>query len=149
MTTAIVSTVRFYLDGITKAAWQNFWNAKTVDGFAPVNFTTSEILLNRSADEGGITLAVPTVNEHINFFLDGIENEYLAEVQLYEQTVEGAMPTNLSGMTLIARFVGEVQTMNMTVETLTISIGAGIDAVNGEIPGRRITTSLVGRLPTL
>ena len=30
-----------------------------------------------------------------------------------------------------------------------VELGAAIDAVSGEIPGRKITTSLVGRLPTL
>ena len=29
-----------------------------------------------------------------------------------------------------------------------MELGAAIDAISGEIPGRRVTTSLVGRLPT-
>ena len=149
MTSAIVTTVRFYLNGSTKAQWQNFWNDKTVGGFNPMSFKTSAILMNRSADEGGITIQLPCLADHINFFLQAIENEYLADVRLYEQDVSTDMPNDLSSMTLISRFVGEVQTMNMTVDTVAVSIGAGIDAVNGEIPGRRITTSLVGRLPTL
>ena len=149
MTTAIVSTVRFYLNNATQGQWQNFWMQKTVDGYVPVNFKTSEILLNRSADEGGITLQLPALADHVNFFLQAIENEYLADVRLYEQDVSTDLPSSISGMTMISRFTGEVQTMSMTIETLTVAIGAGIDAVNGEIPGRRITTSLVGRLPTL
>lgn len=149
MTTAIVTTVRFYLDGSTKGQWQNFWNDRTVDGYVPMSFKTSEILLNRSADEGGITMQLPCLSDHIDFFLQAIENEYLADVRLYEQDVSTDMPSDISSMTMISRFVGEVQTMSMTIDTVAVSIGAGIDAVNGEIPGRRITTSLVGRLPTL
>ena len=149
MTSAIATTVRFYLDDATKGQWQNFWVERDVDGFAPINFRSSEILLNRTADEGGITLTLPTLQDHINFFLQAIENEYLADVRLYEQDVATDLPSSIGDMVMISRFVGEVQTMSMTTSTLTVSIGAGIDAVNGEIPGRRITTSLVGRLPTL
>lgn len=149
MTTAIATTIRFYLGSKTKARWQNFWTDKTVDSYSPVSFKTSNILLNRSADEGGITVTMPCLANHISFFLTAIESEYLADVRLYEQTVTSSLPSKISKMTLVSRFTGEVQTMNMTVDTLTVSIGAGIDAVNGEIPGRRITTSLVGRLPTL
>ena len=74
MTTAIVSTVRFFLNGSTVDQWQNFWNNKTVDGYKPSNFQTSEILLNRTADEGGITFTLPSLVDHINFFLLAIEN---------------------------------------------------------------------------
>ena len=149
MTTAIATTIRFYLDTATKAKWQNFWVDKTVNGYSSVSFKTSNILMNRSVDEGGITLMLPCLADHIEFVLRAIENEYLADVRLWEQEVIADMPNDMSGMTMISRFVGEVQAMNMTVDTVTVSIGAGIDAVNGEIPGRRITTSLVGRLPTL
>ena len=149
MTTAIAARIHFYKDSETKAQWQNFWMDRTIEGFAPKNFNTSEILLNRSADEGGITLLLPALADDISFFLTAIENEYLADVRLYEQEIQQEMPTTMQEMQLVARFVGEVQTMTMTPTELSVAIGAAMDAINGEIPGRRITTSLVGRLPSL
>ena len=149
MTTAIAARIRFYKDSETKAQWQNFWMDKTVDGYTPKSFNTSEILLNRSADEGGITLMLPALADDINFFLTCIESEYLADVRLYEQEIQQEMPTTMQEMQLVARFVGEVQAMTMTPAALSVAIGAAMDAINGEIPGRRITTSLVGRLPSL
>lgn len=150
MTTyAIAARVRFYDNNVTKAQWQNFWIGSTVDGFASKSFNTSEILLNRTADEGGITLQLPTLADDIAFVLNAIEKEYLADVQLYEQKLTSEMPTSFGQMAMIARFVGEVQSMQMNLTSMTVEIGSAVDAINGEIPGRRITTSLVGRLPSL
>ena len=149
MTSAIAVRIRFYAEASTKAQWQNFWMNNVVDGYAPKSFQTSDILLNRSADEGGITVVLPALADDMQFFLTAIENEYLADVQLFEQEVAEQMPVSFDTMSLVARFVGEVQTMRMTISDLTVAIGAAIDAINGDIPGRRVTTSLVGRLPIL
>ena len=149
MTTAVAARVLIYQETSVKAQWQNFWMNQVIDGCSPKSFQTSDILLNRSADEGGITLRLPTLATDIEFFLVAIENEYLVEVNLYEQEVTDQMPVSFQQMTLAGRFVGEVQAMEMTTTDLTISIGAALDAINGDIPGRRVTTSLVGRLPSL
>ena len=149
MTTAIAARIRFYNEESTEGLWQNFWTKQNVDGFSAVNFQISNILVNRSADEAGLTLTVPTLQENVNFFLRAIENEFLADVRLYEAAVQDQMPAGFDDMSMISRFIGEVQTMQMTLTELSVSIGAGIESVSGEIPGRRITTSLVGRLPTL
>ena len=39
--------------------------------------------------------------------------------------------------------------MQTDLVKITAELGAAIDAITGDIPGRKITTSLVGRLPTL
>ena len=59
------------------------------------------------------------------------------------------LPTGLGPATVIARFIGEVMTMHTDLIELSVELGASIDAVSGDIPGRKITTSLVGRLPSL
>ena len=149
MATALAIRVKFYQGNDVKARWQNFWMQSTIDGYSPKSFQTSEILLNRSADEGGITIRMPALADDMNFFLAAIEGEYLADVRMYEQEVTNEMPVSFGSMALVGRFVGEVQTMQMTISDLTVAVGAALDAINGDIPGRRITTSLVGRLPIL
>ena len=136
MTSAILARVRFYQDSATKGLWQNFFVDKTVDGYVFVNFNVSDILMNRTADEGGVTLTVPATKDYIDFFLAAIEGEYLAEIILYEQPVTTALPTGFDGATVVSRFIGEVQTFDMDLIQLTVSLGTAIDAVNGEIPGR-------------
>ena len=46
--------------------------------------------------------------------------------------------------TLVAQFVGEVVSMQTDLTTIEVELGAAMDAISGDIPGRKITTSLVG-----
>jgi hypothetical protein len=59
------------------------------------------------------------------------------------------MPTDLAAGAMVARFIGEAVEMSCDLTTLSVTVGAGIDAVTEDIPGRKFTTSLVGRLPVL
>ena len=149
MTTAIAAFLQFYNGDTVHGSWQNFFVNKTVSGYTFVSFDTSEILINRTADEGGITLSMAATSNHLGFLETAISSEYLARITLYEMPVSSSMPTDLSNATVVAKFVGEVVTMQTDLTSIQVEIGAAIDAISGEIPGRKITTSLVGRLPTL
>ena len=149
MTTAIAAFLQFYSDNTTHGSWQNFFVDKTVNGYAYVSFDTSEILINRSADEGGITIRLAATNRHLGFIETAISSEYLAQITLYEMPATSGMPNSLNNATVVARFLGEVITMQTNLITIDVEIGAAMDAISGDIPGRKITTSLVGRLPSL
>jgi hypothetical protein len=88
-------------------------------------------------------------DNHLGFLETAISSEYLARITLYEMPVSTSLPTDLSNATVIAQFVGEVMGMQTDLVTIQAELGAAIDAISGDIPGRKITTSLVGRLPTL
>jgi hypothetical protein len=105
--------------------------------------------MNRTADEGGISLTCSPLQQNLEFFVASMEAERLLSVELYEMTVDLQLPTDIAGGTLIARFVGEIISMQTDLTSIEVEVGAAIDAVSGEIPGRRVTTSVVGRLPTL
>jgi hypothetical protein len=149
MTTAIAAFLQFYSGNTVHGSWQNFFVDKTVSGYSFVSFDVSEIMLNRSADEGGVTVSMAATNNHLGFLETAISSEYLARITLYEMPVSSSLPTDLSNATVVARFVGEVMGMQTDLVTIQAELGASIDAISGEIPGRKITTSLVGRLPTL
>lgn len=150
METAIAVILKFYKDGVNHAFWQNFWVNETIGPatqFAFVNFNVGDILMNRTADEGGITMSLPATKAHLNFLETAIANEYLCWVQVIEMPV-GATYDVAAG-TLVAQFVGEVVSMQTDLTTIEVELGAAMDAISGDIPGRKITTSLVGRLPSL
>ena len=149
MTTAIAAFLQFYSGDTVHGSWQNFFVDKTVSGYAFTSFDVSEIMLNRSADEGGVTISMAATDNHLGFLETAISSEYLARITLYEMPVSSSLPTDLSNATVVARFVGEVMGMQTDLVTIQAELGAAIDAISGEIPGRKITTSLVGRLPTL
>ena len=149
MTTAIAAFLQFYNGEAVHGGWQNFFVDKTVSGYAFTSFDVSEIVLNRSSDEGGVTVSMAATDNHLSFLETAISSEYLARITLYEMPVSSSLPTDLGSATVVARFVGEVLGMQTDLVTVEAELGAAIDAISGDIPGRKITTSLVGRLPTL
>ena len=155
MTTAIAAFLRVYdhspipPDDGTRKLWQNFFVGKTVNGHLFEPFEISDVIMNRTADEGGISLTCSPLQQNLDFFVASMEAERLLAVELYEMTVDGEIPTDISGGMLIARFVGEIIALQTDLLSIQVEVGAAIDAVSGEIPGRRVTTSVVGRLPTL
>ena len=148
METAIAIVLKFYKDNVDFAYWQNFWVDQNVNGVAYVNFTVGDILMNRTADEGGISL-MPATKDHLDFFETAIANEYLCLVQVLEMPADSAFDPTTPTATVIAQFVGEVMAMQTDLTQIDVALGAAIDAISGDIPGRKITTSLVGRLPSL
>jgi hypothetical protein len=136
-------------DDGTRKLWQNFFVGKTVNGHLFEPFEISDVIMNRTADEGGISLTCSPLQQNLDFFVASMEAERLLAIELYEMTVDGEIPTDISGGTLIARFVGEIIALQTDLLSIQVEVGAAIDAVSGEIPGRRVTTSVVGRLPTL
>ena len=94
-------------------------------------------------------MRMAATDNHLGFLETAIGGEYLGRITLYEMPVSSGMPTDLSNATVIARFVGEVMGMQTDLVTIEAELGAAVDAISGDIPGRKITTSLVGRLPSL
>ena len=106
METAIAVRLKFYKDGVTHGQWQNFWVDQTIDGYAFVNFNVGDILMNRTADEGGVNLSVPATLAHLQLFETAISNEHLCLIEVLEMPAGGSYDPAQS--TLVAKFVGEV-----------------------------------------
>jgi hypothetical protein len=152
METAIAALLRFYKGNVNHVYWHNFWVNETINGVQFVNFQVSELMMNRSADEGGVTLTIPATNAHLQLIDTAIANEWLCEIQIIEMPANDATfdpSNNSSPSTVIAQFVGEVLAMQTDLTQIEVEIGTAMDAISGDIPGRKITTSLVGRLPSL
>lgn len=147
MESAIAVRLKFYKDGVDYAQWQNFWVDQSVDGYDFIPFNAGEITMNRTADEGGLSIQVPALKAHLEMFETAIANEHLCLIEVLEMPGNSALV--IENSTLIAKFVGEVVSMQTDLATIDVELGAALDAVTGDIPGRKITTSLVGRLPTL
>ena len=155
MTSAIAAFLKVYDhspvegdDGI-RLLWQNFFVGKVIDGHTYESFEVSDLVMNRTADEGGISLTIGATQSNLDFFVASAEAERLLEVVMYEMQVTTSIPQDISSGILVSRFVGEVISLGTDLTSIEVEVGAAIDAISGEIPGRRVTTSVVGRLPTL
>jgi hypothetical protein len=155
MTTAIAAFLKVYDhdpvpgDPGIRLQWQNFFVGQNIDGYAFKPFTVSEIVMNRAADEGGLQVEMPCIKLDLDFFRASLDAERLLEVVLYEMNVDSGIPGGIGGATVVSRFVGEIISISTDLVKIELDVGAAIDAISGEIPGRRVTTSVVGRLPTL
>lgn len=146
---AMATTLRFFAGNTDVFKWQNFWVDKEVGGFSFHQFQTSDIYFNRTVDEGGLTLEMALTQQNLDYMEAAINEAFLIEIEIYEFNVDSGMPTDLAAGTMVARFIGEAVEMGCDLTTLSVTVGAGIDAVTEDIPGRKFTTSLVGRLPVL
>lgn len=148
MQTSIAAFVRFYKGSTTYARWQNFFFNRTVSNYSHRNFDVGSIVINREATDNSVDIMMPTTGSNVSFVEKAIDDLYLVQVTLYELP-SSSVPTSLSGATVVGQFVGEVIDAALDAREIVVEIGSAIDAVTGDIPGRKITTSLVGRLPKL
>ena len=149
MTTAIAAFCRWFSKGTTHARLQNFFIDRTVNGHRYLSFVPSQIEINRRGDSSGISLQFPAKEEVLDLGTSALDQAYLVEVTIYEIDATNKVPTDLSNATIVSQFLGEVQGMDVDLMNINITVSAALDAISGDIPGRKITTSLVGRLPTL
>ena len=73
MTSAIAAFLKVYDhspvagdDGI-RLLWQNFFVGKVIDGHTYESFEVSDLVMNRTADEGGISLTIGATQSNLDF----------------------------------------------------------------------------------
>jgi hypothetical protein len=145
---ALAQFVRFYDTAGDRVKWQNFFVNEVVQGHEFRDFRATSILVNRSASEGGITIEFPALQEVLSLMDQAITYGWLVDTKVYQLVMSNGGWT-LNGATVVAQFFGEVIGVQTDLSTLSVELGVGLDAITGQIPGRKMTSSLVGRLPTL
>ena len=145
---SIAQRIRIYKGSTTYAQWQNYFVGKTVSNYQFQPFGVSTIQVNRSADEGGITIEGPSSTQFLNQFTKAVNDQHIVYVELLQMT-DGATATDFSSFHVVAAFTGVALTMTNNLTQTRLSIGAAINAISGDVPGRKMTSSLVGVLPTL
>ena len=146
---AVATFLRFFTGNTDVFKWQNFFVNKEVDGFAYEPFTTGTIIFNRSMSEGGLAIEMPMTAQNLTYMEASINEGFLIEILLYELPVVDGPPTSLDGAKQVSKFLGEVIEIQTDLTVLSAELGTGIDAVAGDVPGRKITTNLVGRMPRI
>ena len=145
---SIAQRIRIYKGSRTYAQWQNYFVGKTTSGYEFQPFGVSTIQVNRSADEGGITLEGPSSTRFLNQFTQAVNDQHIVYVELLQKN-DGATATDFGSFHVVAAFTGVALTMTNNLTQTRLSVGAAINAISGDVPGRKMTSSLVGVLPTL
>ena len=145
---SVCQQIKIYKGGKVFAQWQNYFANKVVDKHEFQPFSVSTIQVNRSADEGGITVEGPATFRFIDKFQKAVNDQHVVQVRLMEQS--GAVSTpSFRDFRQIGMFTGVALTMTNNLTEVRLSVGSAIDAISGDVPGRKMTSSLVGVLPTL
>ena len=144
---ALATKIRVFKGNTDLFKWQNFFVNQTVDGFEHYPFMTSSAVVNRTASEGGFAIQLALTQANLTYFEAAINEQFLIEVEMYELPIAAVTAADFSTATRVARFIGETMQMSCTMEGISVEFGSTIFAFRGDIPSRKYTTSLVGRLP--
>lgn len=145
---SLCQQLRIFKGSETYGLWQNYFVGSTVGGFEFQPFTVSTIQVNRSADEGGITIEGPASYRFITQFETAVNDQHIIEVKLLQQN-GSIIQESFDNFYQIAMFTGVALSMSNNLTQVRLSVGSAIDAVSGDVPGRKIALADVGQLPKL
>lgn len=150
MAIAICNFIRFKNRGgaYTSYAYQNFFIGETrtyqntAYGFLAFGLATGAG--KKGGDRSNNALACPANPISVNIFAEACEKGWLLEVK----TV-GVDPITLSLQALITSELWFASSMELPdVQRSVLQLSSPIDAVNGQVPRRYLSSALVGSLPT-
>ena len=109
-------------------------------GFLPFGF--SGVSVNRTGDNTSATLLFPNNTLSRNWGVDAVNQRWLANV-----LVMSLGPNVRTSGTLMHQYFGQVAAGNWDETSLQLDLNTILDAVGSDVPGRRLTQSLIGNIP--
>lgn len=146
---AFVNYARFLeQDGTpTIYAYQNFsinqqrvYQSITYE-FAPFAYTLGAG--SRGGDRSDSSLVAGLDQLTVNLFAESVESRWLLEIK----TVS-LVPVNFADDVLVRTELWRIAQYEMDTEKIILKLSSPLDAAKANIPRRRLTTGLVGALPT-
>jgi hypothetical protein len=146
---AFVNYARFLeQDGTpTIYAYQNFsinqqrvYQSITYE-FAPFAYTLGAG--SRGGDRSDSSLVAGLDQLTVNLFAEAVESRWLLEIK----TVS-LVPVNFADDVLVRTELWRIAQYEMDTEKIILKLSSPLDAAKANIPRRRLTTGLVGALPT-
>ena len=145
---SICQQIRIFKGSETYALWQNYFSNVTIEGYEFQPFSVSTIQVNRSADEGGIVIEGPATYRFLTQFETSVNDQHIIEAKLLQQAGSITTPS-FGNFQVIAMFTGVALTMTNNLTGVRLSVGSAIDAISGDVPGRKLTLSDVRELPRI
>lgn len=146
MELAVGNFLTFKAGTATKQNFQNFFigevtRYQSVDYlFAPFGF--SGVTVNRTGDNTDASLVFPNNNLTRAWAVEAIENKWLAHVQVMLLN-----PDDNTDFTLLHEYYSQVANGKWGEATLDLTLNTVLDAVGGDVPGRRLSQKLLGAIP--
>jgi hypothetical protein len=149
MTVAVCNFIRFKNRGAgyTSYAYQNFFvnEIRSYQGvnynFVPFGLTSG--LGKKGGDRGNNALAAPPGPITVNIFAEACDKGWLLEAKTVEVD-----PITLALQALITSELWFISAMESDVQRAVLQLASPLDAVDGQVPRRYLSSALVGALPT-
>jgi len=146
---AFVNYSRFLTSaGVATAyAYQNFSinQPRTYGGvtyqFAPFAYTLGAGSKGGDRSDSSLVAGLDPIS--VNLFAEAVEDRYLLEVKTVSLD-----PETFADDALIRTELWRVAQYEMDTERVILKLSSPLDATKGDIPKRRLTTKLVGALPS-
>jgi len=146
---AFVNYSRFLTSaGVATAyAYQNFSiNQPRIYGgvtyqFAPFAYALGAGSKGGDRSDSSLVAGLDTIS--VNLFAEAVEDRYLLEVKTVSLD-----PETFADDALIRTELWRVAQYEMDTERVILNLSSPLDATKGDIPKRRLTTKLVGALPS-
>jgi len=146
---AFVNYSRFLTSaGVATAyAYQNFSinQSRTYGGvtyqFAPFAYTLGAGSKGGDRSDSSLVAGLDPIS--VNLFAEAVEDRYLLEVKTVSLD-----PETFADDALIRTELWRVAQYEMDTERVILKLSSPLDATKGDIPKRRLTTKLVGALPS-
>lgn len=131
----------------TSYAYQNFFINETRSyqgvsyGFLPFGLTTGAG--KKGGDRSSNALTAPLSPISVNIFAEACDKGWLVEVKTVEVD-----PITLSLLSPITSEQWFCISLGVDVQRAVLQLASPLDAVNGQVPRRYLSSNLVGSLPT-
>lgn len=131
----------------TSYAYQNFFvnEARSYQGisyrFLPFGLTTGAG--KKGGDRSNNAIAAPVSPISVNIFAEACDKGWLVQVKTVEVD-----PITLSLQSLITEEQWFCSSLEADVQRAVLQLASPLDAVNGQVPRRYLSSALVGSLPT-
>lgn len=148
-TFAFVNYSRFLTSAgaATAYAYQNFSinESRNYGGvtyaFAPFAYTLGAGSKGGDRSDSSLVAGLDPIS--VNLFAEAVENRYLLEVKTVSLD-----PETFADDSLIRTELWRVAQYEMDTERVILKLSSPLDATKGDIPKRRLSTKLVGALPS-
>lgn len=109
-------------------------------GFLPFGF--SGVSVNRTGDNTSADLVFPNNQLSRSWGVEAVTERWLANV-----LVMSLDPDDRTAGTLMHQYFGQVASGNWDETSLQLQLNTVLDSVGSDVPGRRLTQSLIGNIP--
>lgn len=136
--------VEFYdQQGKSVKKFQNWHVHKEADGYTFLPFGFSGVTFSREGDNITAALVLPVDGISRAWTQEAIKNQWIADVEVSVfKTDETETPEKLHS------YVGQITASSWDDISIQLEMSTVLDAVQSDVPRRRLHQKMVGRLPT-